>query len=111
VDVYPNDASIFLTCGIIRARFRESFEKPSPIKPGRVYRYDMDLWATSNLFKTDHRIRLEVSSSEFPMFMPNTNTGGDTGSETKTVVARQTIYHDTERPSHLLLPVIPRARK
>jgi len=111
VDVYPNDPAIFLTCGIVRARFRESYEKPSLIKPGRVYRYEIDLWATSNLFRRDHHIRLEVSSSEFPMFLPNTNTGGDIGSETKTLVARQTVYHDAERPSHLLLPAVPRARK
>jgi putative CocE/NonD family hydrolase len=110
VDVYPNDAAIFLTCGIVRARFRASYEKPSPIKPGHVYRYELDLWATSNLFKRNHRIRLEVSSSEFPLFLPNTNTGGSNGSETRTVVARQTICHDAKNPSHLLLPTVSRAK-
>jgi hypothetical protein len=108
VDVYPNDAAIFLTSGIVRARFRESYEKPSLITPGRVYLYEIDLWATANLFKKNHRIRLEVSSGEFPTFLPNTNTGGRIGSEVRTVLAKQTIYHDTGRPSHLLLPVIPR---
>ena len=111
VDVYPNDAAILLTSGIVRARFRESYTKPSLISPGQVYLYQVDLWATSNLFKRSHRIRLEVSSSDFPMFLPNTNTGGSIGSEVRTAVARQTLYHDTERPSHLLLPLIPRIRK
>jgi len=108
VDVQSNDAAVFLTSGIVRARFRESYEKPSLITPGRVYLYEIDLWATANLFKKHHRIRLEVSSSEFPTFLPNTNTGGRIGSEVRTVLARQTVYHDTGRPSHVLLPVIPR---
>jgi putative CocE/NonD family hydrolase len=107
VDVHPNGPAVYLTSGIVRARFRESYERPSLIKPGRVYFYEIDLWATSNLFKRNHRIRLEVSSSSFPMFLPNTNTGKRIGYDNSRIVAKQTIYHDATRPSHLLLPVIP----
>ncbi|TSA43547.1 CocE/NonD family hydrolase [archaeon] len=105
-DVHPNGPTIRLTSGIMRARFRKSYERPSLIKPGRVYLYEVDLWATSNLFRRNHRIRLEVSSSDFPMFLPNTNMGGRIGYESRRIVAKQTIYHDVTRPSHLLLPVI-----
>ena len=107
VDVHPSGAAIPLTSGIVRARFRKSYEKPSLIKPGRVYLYEVNLWATSNLFKRGHRIQLEVSSSNFPTYLPNTNTGGRIGYETKRVTAKQTIHHDAARPSHLVLPVIP----
>jgi putative CocE/NonD family hydrolase len=111
VDVRPNGSAVHLTAGIMRARFRKSYERPSFIKPGRVYLYEIDLWATSNLFGKNHRIRLEVSSSEFPTFLPNTNMGGRIGYENRRVVAKQTIYHDATSSSHLLLPVISRLSK
>jgi putative CocE/NonD family hydrolase len=107
VDVYPNGLAMHLTSGILRTRFRESYEKPSLIKPGRIYAYRIELWATSNLFRPHHRIRLEVSSSLYPEFLPNTNTGGNIGSDTATLVAKQTIHHDVHSPSNLLLPIIP----
>jgi len=106
VDVHPGGVAISLTSGIVRARFRKSYEKPSLIIPGRVYLYEVDLWATSNLFKRGHRIRLEVSSSNFPMFLPNTNVGGKIGYESKRAIANQIIHHDASRPSCLVLPVI-----
>ena len=96
-----------MTDGIVRARFRESFEQPSLIQPGQVYRYQLPLWETSNVFKAGHRIRLEISSSNFPRFDRNLNTGGATGLDTEIVVAEQTIHHDAEHPSHLTLPMIP----
>jgi len=111
VDVHPNDMAQYLTCGIVRARYRGSYENPSLIEPGKIYKYEIDLWAAGNLFKKGHRIRVEISSSNFPTFLPNTNTGNDIGSDTERKVARQTIHHDLEYPSHIILPVIPAKEK
>jgi uncharacterized protein len=108
IDVHPDGRAIILTDGILRARYRESFEQPTLIEPGRVYEYQITLWETSNLFKAGHRIRLEISSSNFPRFDRNQNTGHKPGMDAEIAVARQTIHHDRERPSHLTLPVIPR---
>jgi hypothetical protein len=107
-DVDPTGYARFLTDGIVRGRYRESTERASLLNPGQVYKLDLDLWATSNLFKAGHRIRLYVSSSNFPRFARNLNTGESTFGSTRLVKARQTIYHDGERPSALVLPVIPR---
>jgi len=107
VDVHPNDLAQGLNYGIVRARYRDSFEKPTLIEPGKIYKYEIVLWATGNLFRKGHRIRLEISSSNFPDFLPNANTGNDIGSDTEKKIARQIIYHDAEHPSHLVLPVIP----
>ena len=110
VDVYPDGRAEILTDGILRARYRESFSEPTLLEPGRVYELHLDLWATSNLFKAGHRIRLEVSSSSFPRFDRNTNTGGviETETEQDLVVAVNRIYHDAAHPSHVLLPIIER---
>ncbi len=105
-DVYPDGTSYNLQEGIIRARYRESWTEPSLIEPGKVYPYHIDLWATSNCFLKGHRIRVQVSSSSFPRFDRNTNAGGEGGPQ-NIEVAEQTIYHDQEYPSHLILPVIP----
>ena len=78
-----------------------------PLEPDTVYEFTIDLFPTSNVFKAGHRIRLEVSSSNFPRFDRNLNTGGRFGYESDMRVAHQKIYHDAERPSHVLLPVIP----
>ena len=91
-----------------RARYRDSATIPSLIEPGRVYEYTIDLWATSNVFLAGHRIRVEISSSNFPRFDRNLNTGAPFGSDTSVVEAQQTVYHISEHPSHVLLPVIPR---
>ena len=97
-----------LTDGIIRARYRDSFVVPSLLKPGEVYKYTIDLWATSNVFKRGHCIRLEVSSSNFPRFDRNPNTGLPVGEDADFLTATQTILHDADHPSHVILPIIPR---
>jgi putative CocE/NonD family hydrolase len=107
-DVEPSGYARFLTDGIVRARYRNSTERAEPIEPGKMYQYSIDLWATSNLFKAGHRIRLYVSSSNFPRFSRNLNTGEPTASSARYVKASQRIYHDAQHPSALVLPVIPR---
>jgi len=107
VDVYPDGKAINLQVGMIRARYRESFTEPSFLERGQTYEFDIKVGSTSNVFKKGHRIRLEVSSSYFPEFGRNLNTGADIGMTSEMVKADQTIHHDTERPSHLLLPIIP----
>lgn len=108
VDVSPDGFARNLTEGILRASFRNSMSKPTPIAPGRIYRYTIDLWATSNVFLKGHRIRLEVSSSNFPRFARNLNTGKNAASSAAYVKATNTIYHDAAHPSALILPVISR---
>ncbi len=108
VDVWPNGFAQNLTDGIIRARYRNSQEKPEFLNPGEVYKFSVDLWATSNVFKTGHKLRLEVSSSNFPRFDRNLNTGEPGGTSARMVKATNTLYHDREHPSALILPVIPR---
>ncbi len=107
VDVDPSGYARFLTDGIARARYRQAASAASPIVAGKIYRYEIDLWATSNVFKAGHQIRLYVSSSNFPRFNRNLNTGESTLGASGIVKATQTIYHDAEHPSALLLPVIP----
>ena len=107
-DVDANGYARFLTDGIVRAHYRNSTEKAELIEPGKVYKYTIDLWATSNVFKAGHKIRVYLSSSNFPRFNRNLNTGEATLRGTKMVKARQTIYHDAERPSAIVLPIIPR---
>ena len=108
IDVHPAGAAIHICEGIVRARFRQSYERPTLIEPGQVYEYSISLWETSNLFREGHRIRLEVSSSNFPRFDRNLNTGEDSGFDDRPESAQQTIWHDQQRPSHLVLPVIPK---
>jgi putative CocE/NonD family hydrolase len=109
-DVYPDGASRILAEGILRARFREGYHQPRPIVPGQVYKYQINLVATSNLFQIGHRIRLDVTSSSFPRFDRNPNTAKPLGQDKAEDLqpALQTIFHDAEHPSHVLLPVIPR---
>lgn len=107
VDVWPDGRAINLCDGILRARCRESSDKPKLIEPGKVYRYEIDLWVTSNVFLPGHRIRVEVSSSNFPRFDRNPNTGHPFGADATLQKATQTICHDADRPSHIILPVIP----
>lgn len=110
VDVDESGYARFLTDGIVRARYLESTRQALPITPGKIYKFTIDLWATANVFKAGHRIRLYVSSSNFPRFNRNMNTGEDITAATRSVKAEQTIYHDRERPSALILPVIPRSK-
>jgi putative CocE/NonD family hydrolase len=108
VDVDQNGYARFLTDGIVRARYRNGTTQSSPVVPSKVYKYTIDLWATGNVFKAGHRIRLYVSSSNFPRFNRNLNTGEDIIASTKSVIAHQTIYHDNQYSSVLILPVIPK---
>jgi len=109
VDVWPNGLAQNVTEGILRASYRESTTaEPKPIVPGKVYEYKIDLWATSNVFLKGHRIRLEVSSSNFPRFDRNLNTGKPASSSSTFVKATNTVFHDSAHPSALVLPVVPR---
>jgi len=108
IDVRPDGYAMNLLDGIIRARYRDSASDPVPMEPGRPYRFTIDLWATSNVFLPGHCIRLEVSSSNFPRFDRNLNTGQAFGEGTVGVPARQTVFHQGDRPSCVVLPVIPR---
>jgi uncharacterized protein len=107
VDVWPNGFAQNLTEGILRARYRDSQEKPELINPGQVYKFHIDVWATSNVFLKGHVLRLEVSSSNFPRFDRNLNTGGDNETGEKYVSATNTVIHDAEHPSALILQVVP----
>lgn len=108
VDVHPDGRAINLSEGILRLRYRESFERPELLTPGQVYKVTVDLWSTANVFRVGHRLRLEVTSSSFPRFSRNLNHGGNPETSQVVVVATNTIHHDRDRPSALILPVVPR---
>ena len=108
VDVYPDGYAQNLQDGMIRARYRDSASNPTLLTPGQPYRYEIDLWATSHVFLAGHRIRIEISSSCFPRFDRNPNTGTPVESESNLVPAAQAVLHDAQHPSHITLPVIPR---
>jgi putative CocE/NonD family hydrolase len=107
VDVWPNGFAQNLTEGILRLRYRNSQEKPELGTPGKIYHIQLDLWATSNVFLPGHTLRLEVSSSNFPRFDRNLNTGEDQAHATRMAKATNVIYHDKDRPSALVLPIVP----
>ena len=108
VDVCEDGCARNLTDGIIRARYRDSMSNPTPVEPGKAYPYTIDLWATSNVFKAGHRIRLEISSSNFPRFDRNTNTGELIAGDSELKPAMQTVLHSSQYPSHVTLPIVPR---
>ena len=108
VDVRPDGYAQNIQDGIIRARYRSSARQPTFITPGQVYEYTIDLWATSQVFKAGHRLRVEISSSNFPRFDRNPNTGAPLGEDTRLETAQQTVQHSADYPSHIVLPVIPR---
>lgn len=105
---YPGGIDMNLEDGIIRARFRNSLEKQELMKPGETCEFTIQLYPTSNLFKAGHRIRLDISSSNFPRFDVNPNTGEPLNAQRRMVTAANTIYHDRAHPSRVILPVIPR---
>ena len=105
-DVYPDGTSMLISYGIQRARYRESQARQALIKPGQTYKYTIQVWPTSNLFKAGHRIRVEISSSNFPMFDRNPNTGHPFGQDSELQIADQTIFHDKDRPSMITLPIV-----
>jgi putative CocE/NonD family hydrolase len=107
VDVGPCGYARNLTDGIVRARYRDSMRTPSLLTPGQIVPYTIDLGATSNVFQAGHRIRVEVSSSNFPHFDRNPNTGEVAGRSTRMISALQTVHHETGHASRILLPVVP----
>ena len=108
VDVDPSGYARYLADGILRARYRSSRERAEPLLPGRIEKYAIDLGATANVFKAGHQLRLYVSSSNFPRFDRNLNTGEPLATGTRMMKAEQVVYHDADHPSALVLPVIPR---
>ncbi len=107
IDVSPGGRAVNLTDGILRLRYRASTEKPVLAKPGEIYRIVIEAGPTSAVFRKGHSVRLEISSSNFPRFARNPNSGRSIAEETEVRTARQTVYHDREHPSHLWLPVMP----
>jgi uncharacterized protein len=110
VDVHPDGRAMNLTEGILRARFRNGLERPEPIQRDTVHRYRVNLRGTSNVFLPGHRIRVDVSSSSFPHWDRNPNTGAQEGADTISNMqsVTQTVFHDMARPSHIILPIVPR---
>jgi putative CocE/NonD family hydrolase len=107
VDVWPNGFVKNLTEGIVRARYRKGTKaEPEAVTPGEIYEYTIDLWSTSNVFLKGHTIRLEISSSNFPRFDRNLNTGLSGATSGAFVKATNTVYHDAVHPSALILPVV-----
>ena len=106
VDIHPNGFTQRLADGMVRARFRDGMDKPSLIEPGKIYHYFIDCWNTAQVFKVGHRIGLEISSSAFPKYDRNLNTGAPLGVTSEMVVAEQRIYHDEGHPSVVVLPIV-----
>lgn len=104
---YPNGFAMNVADGILRVRYRDSWEKPSMMTPGNVYAIKVTAFPTSNLFARGHRIRLDISSSNFPHFDVNPNTGEPEAKATSSRIATNRVYFDAARPSHILLPIIP----
>lgn len=107
VDVYPDGKAWNVCDGIIRGRYRNGRGPAELLTPGEIYEFAIDCWVTSNLFKAGHRIRVEISSSNFPRFDRNLNTGNPIADDDQPRIAHNRIYHDADHPSHILLPVIP----
>ena len=108
VDVQPDGYARNLADGIIRGRYRASRTRPTLLQPDTVTEFPIDLWATSHVFLAGHRIRVDISSSNFPRFDRNLNTGDDQATSIRFQSANQTVFHDSRYPSHIVLPVIPR---
>jgi putative CocE/NonD family hydrolase len=106
VDVYPDDTAMPVSEGILRAKFREGLDKIRLLTPNQVYEYTIELTATANVFKPGHRIRVDITSSNFPQFDRNPNTGEPLGNSATIRVAQQSIHHGGSRLSHILLPVV-----
>ena len=108
VDVRPDGYARNLADGVVRTRFRDSAMDTSPIEPGTVYAYTVDLWSISHVFLPGHRIRVDITSSDFPHWDRNPNTWDPAGAGDTTCVADQAVFHDAAHPSHVVLPVVPR---
>jgi predicted acyl esterase len=105
---YPNGYALNLSDSIIRARYRDSFETQKLMEPGEIYKFTIRPYAICNVFKKGHRIRLDLSSSNWPRFDINPNTGEPLGLSNRTEKARNTLYFNEAHPSHIILPIIPR---
>ena len=116
IDVYPPNEdyqqgfAMNLCDGIIRARYRNSRQSEEMMEPNEIYAFTIDLQATGNLFKRGHRIRLDISSSSFPQYDVNPNTGAPLWSSGEMRIAQQAVYHDSEHASHVVLPILPKGR-
>jgi putative CocE/NonD family hydrolase len=106
IDVYPDGRSLNVAEGILRARYRESLSQPKLLERGKVYELTIEMPGTSNVFLVGHRIRMNITSSHFPQFDRNPNTGDPFGMTANTVVANQSVYHTATQPSHVILPVV-----
>ncbi len=106
IDVHPDGKAYPMAEGIIRARFREGLDKPQLLTPGQAYRYTVDMVGTAVVFQPGHRIRVDITSSNFPQFDRNLNTGDPLGKGTQPRVAQQTIHHSASRPSAIVLPIV-----
>jgi uncharacterized protein len=108
-DVRPDGYAHNLAEGIVRARFRESYEYPTPLEPGAIYMFHIQLWNVSHVVRAGHRIRVHITSSDFPRWERNVGSGAPSGTDVHTVGADQSIWHDAKRPSCVVLPIIPTA--
>src|SRR5689334_24597787 len=106
--LFPYTTLFRIQDGVMRARFRDGFDRPSLLKPGKAYKYDIDLWFTSRVIPAGHQLRVTVASAAFPKYDRNLNTGGDNERDTRYIVARQRILHDNAHRSFVRLPLIPR---
>jgi hypothetical protein len=104
---YPHGFAMNLTEGLLRLHYRDSWEKPELMTPGQVYAITIELFPVGNLFVAGHRLRLDISSSNFPHFDVNPNSGEPEGSMEHPRIAENRVFVDRERPSHIVLPVIP----
>jgi putative CocE/NonD family hydrolase len=111
IDVRPDGFAVNVCEGILRARYRQGTSKPELLTPNKPYEFEVDLVGTANVFLPGHRIRVDVTSSHFPQFDRNPNTGEPFARSAKVRVAAQTIFHSTDRPSHIVLPVVPVPKK
>ena len=107
VDVYPDGFAMNIAEGMLRARFRNGVDKMDLLQPNQVYEYDIDMAGTANVFQPGHRIRVDITSSNFPQFDRNPNTGEDLGASSVTRTAMQTVHHGSAQASHIVLPVVP----
>ena len=103
-DVFPDDRAIAIQTGVVRARYRDVAGEPAPLEPGGIYRFEIDMAATANRFAAGHRLRVDISSADFPKLERNANTGGEPGPPVR---ALQTVFHGAAYPSHLLVSVLP----
>ncbi|MGM8214846.1 CocE/NonD family hydrolase [Bacillaceae bacterium W0354] len=110
LDVHPNGYAQRLTDGFVRGRFRNGMDKQQLMEPGEIYQLTVDCWNTSHVFKRGHKIRVEISSSAFPKYDRNLNTGAPLGKTTEMKIANQTVYHDEKYSSHIILPIINRKK-